>query len=347
MFPRREFLTLAAGAVGASFIPSFVGSAASQDAAFRAEAMAHWRKRINALLARSRLPIIDVQATYIADRTNVGRMIEFMNHLDVAQIVFAAAHAPDSSPSLELYRKHPEYFIPCTNSGEFPRWFREDQVAFVEGLRKDIATGRYFMMGEHEFRHYPSPEQYQAGRMERDITIPIDGPGGHALFKLASDTGVAFQIHYEIEDVLMPALESMLAQYPKAKVIWCHLGLVRYPDRARNYGPDYVRGLIARFPGLRFDLAVSPPNFVYRPSGARDATVLSSGSLNEEWRAVIEAHPDRFLAAGDYRPPVEDRYDRSIKRQRELILDRLSERARHLVAYANAWRLITGEEWKA
>ncbi|MFM2130772.1 MAG: hypothetical protein RL477_2318 [Pseudomonadota bacterium] len=51
------------------------------------------------------------------------------------------------------------------------------------------------------------------------------------------------------------------------------------------------------------------------------------------------------LAADDYRPPVEAHCDRFIARQRELILDRLNEKTRHPVAYGNAWRLITGEDW--
>ena len=65
------------------------------------------------------------------------------------------------------------------------------------------------------------------------------------------------------------------------------------------------------------------------------------------WRALIEKHPERFLAASDYRPPVEQHYRNSILRQRTLILDVLSERARHLVAYGNAWRLVAGMPWVA
>jgi hypothetical protein len=200
-------------------------------------------------------------------------------------------------------------------------------------------------MGEHEFRHLPSPEQVAAGRKDRDITIALDGPAGQQLFQLSETSGLAFQIHYEIEDRLLPALESMLARYPKAKTIWCHLAMIRYPDRAKNYSPSYVASLIDRFPGLHFDLAVPAAGHVYAPSGARDATIYTpSGEIKAEWRAVLEKYSDRFLAASDYRPQVEQHYAANIQRQRKL-LDQLSPATQRHIAFGNAWRLITGQNW--
>jgi hypothetical protein len=289
------------------------------------------------------VPIIDMEATHVPG-TDVERMIGFMERLDVAQIAFAPADAASGQPSIDLHRRHPQHFIPTTNSGEFPRWWRNPQ-AFLDVVRQDLQSGRYYLMGEHEFRHYPSPEQVNAGRRERDITIAIDGPAGETLFRLGEETGVPFQIHYEIEDRLLPPFEAMLERHPTARVIWCHLGMIRYPDQAKAYHPEYVRGLIECFPGLHFDLAVPPPNSVYGPSGARDSTLYAGGALDPSWRALIESHPDRFLSATDYRLPVERRYPDAIGRQRDLILAALSEPARHLVAYGNAWRLITGENW--
>jgi hypothetical protein len=318
--------------------------AQTKDSPSRQEAIAAWKRRVRAILDRGRLPIIDLQATYIEGLTNVPRMIENMNELDVAQIAFAPAHAQTGAPSLDLYRKYPEHFIPTTNSGEFPRWWG-DPLAFLAVARKDVESGMYFFMGEHEFRHYPSPEQVQARRTDRDITIDIAGPAGQALFALSAEFGVAFQIHYEIEDRLLAPLELMLERYPKARVIWCHLAMIRYPERTKRYNAGYVGGLIERFPGLHFDLAVPPPNAIYAPSGARHSTLYSKGQLDDEWKGLIEKYPDRFLSSSDYRPPVADEYPSQITRQRKLILEALSESTRHLVAYGNAWRLITRTPW--
>jgi hypothetical protein len=343
---RRKFL--ASSAALACTWPALMRETAAAriaDSPFRQQAIAAWRRRILSILNRGRLPILDTQATYFEGKTNIPRMLEHLNEFDVAQIAFAPAFSATGAPSLELYRRHPEHFIPTTSSGEFPRWWK-DPLGFVAGLRRDLESGMYFLMGEHEFRHYPSPEQVSAGRSDRDITVDIAGPAGDALFALSAESGIAFQIHYEIEDRLLPPLETMLARHPQARVIWCHLAMIRYPDRASRYGPTYVKELLERFPQLHFDLAVPPPNAIYQPSGARHSTLYSNGRLDQAWAELLEKYPERFLSASDYRIAVADQYPNQIARQRTLILDALSERARHLVAYGNAWRLITGASWQ-
>lgn len=335
---RRQFLlSTCALALSATWHP-----VNAQDIADRTNA---WRRRIESLLVQGTLPIIDLQATYVEGKSDVAWIMQKMDELGVAQIAFAPANAPNSQPSLDLHKKFPEYFIPATNSGEFPRWWT-DPMAFISGVRKDLESGGYAFMGEHEFRHYPSPEQVKGGRSDRDITVELDGPIGDALFQLSEEFGKAFQIHYEIEDRLLPPLEAVLARHPKARVIWCHLAMIRYPDRTSRYGPEYVRALIERFPGLHFDLAVPPAESIYRPSGARQSTLYANGQIDPKWLAVMEAFPERFLASSDYRPPTERDYPHTILNQRK-ILDALSERARHLVAYGNAWRLVTGTPWQA
>ena len=187
-----------------------------------------------------------------------------------------------------------------------------------------------------------SPEHAKGWDEKRDI----QGPGGQALFELSARTGVAFQIHYEIEDSLLPPLEAMLQAHPQARVIWCHLGQVRYPERNSRYGPAYVRALIERFDNLHFDLAVARASFVYKPSGARDSTLFdSSGRVAEGWRQLIEDHPRRFLAASDYRPAVEKHYPQQIGHQRQAILAAFTSSTQRKLAFENAWRLITGSDW--
>ncbi len=311
----------------------------------RAQSIAGWQGRIESILARGRLPIIDVQATYVPGQTNVAKVISMMDETDVAQIVFASAMAADSSPSIEAHRANPAHVIPASNSGEFPRWWTRPEP-FVDGVARDLKGGGYFMMGEHEFRHYPSPEQVEAGQFQRDITVDITGAAGHALFKLSEETGLAFQIHNEIEDRLLAPLESMLTRYRGAKVIWCHLGMIRYPNRSTIYGPAYVTGLIEKFPNLHFDLASPPAQNIYKPSGAHDGTLYdpASGKLRDDWRNVLESHSGRFLAASDYRPQVEQNYTRAIGFQRRL-LEQLSRTSGEAIAFKNAWRLVTGTNW--
>ena len=95
MTNRRHFVLGTVGgmcSIPALLMPHAV-SAQVKDSPFRQEAIATWRRRIRSILEKGRLPIVDLQATYVEARTDVPRMIELMNELDVAQIAFAPAFA--------------------------------------------------------------------------------------------------------------------------------------------------------------------------------------------------------------------------------------------------------------
>lgn len=312
-----------------------------------------WRNRIVRILNSSRIPIIDTQATYWHS-IDIPSVIEWMDENAVAQIAFAPNFSLGSTASLRLQERHPEYFIPTTADASSRHWDQNPQL-FIDTVISDFKSGNYFLMGEYELRHYPSPIQYRSGQMNRDVTIPLDSKPVHDLFRFSEQQRVAFMIHYEIEDELLPPIEQMLSQYPGARVIWSHVGQVRYPDRAKRYTPAYVRSLITRFPNLSFDLGsmVFPGN-VYPGSGERDMMLFEytgrqpyGGYLKKEWLSLFEAHPGRFLAASDIDGGRWKQFPMIIDRLRNLILNELSEQARHLIAYRNAWKLITGNEWKS
>lgn len=353
---RRRFIVGSAAALAnaSSLAPSPSDAIEGSRQLSRAESISGWRQRIRAILAQGRLPIIDTEATYNPKLYDIDFIRNEMDRNDVAQIAFAPIfQSPGGGvSSLDLHRQYPAYFIPTTSDGVTRHWFNDGQ-SFVDTAIAEIRSGEYFFMGEHELRHYPSPLQAKAGRNDRDITISLDSPAVQALFRFSEESGVAFQIHYEIEDVLLPPLETLFARYPGARVIWCHLGQIRYPDRSTIYGPNYVRWLIEKFPNLHFDLGLPGPPHVYPPSGARDMTIYEftksyppyNGFLKKEWRDLINDHPERFLAASDIDGNRFREFPRAIARLRYLVMDQLNERARHLVAYRNAWRLIVREDW--
>jgi hypothetical protein len=248
-----------------------------------------------------------------------------------------------SHSSHDFVRQFPEHFIPTGNGGNHPAWTRNAD-RFLDDNERFIVEHAYPLMGEFEVRHYPSPRQIERKDMHRDVAIPIDGPQGHRLFAFAERTGVPFQLHYEIEDALLGPLEAMLARYPRAKVIWCHLAQVRYASRATRYRAPYLRALLEKHPNLYVDTAFGGPNSVYQPSGERHARVWDSrGDIHAEWKDLIRDHPYRFLAAldigGDRMHRVEE-WTRTLRN----FLSKVPDRARPIVAYGAAWKLLFGEE---
>jgi hypothetical protein len=118
---------------------------------------------------------------------------------------------------------------------------------FLDAQEEAARNRKILLYGEFEFRHYPSPRELKRSGQERDVKIPIDGPTGHHLFAMSERTGLAFQIHYEIEDALLAPLEAMLTRYPKAKVIWCHLAQIRYIERLAEYDRNH-RAFLQQLP---------------------------------------------------------------------------------------------------
>jgi len=199
-------------------------------------------------------------------------------------------------------------------------------------------------MGEFEFRHYMSPRQYKNNETDRDVAIPINSPAAQKLFAFSARSGISFQIHYEIEDKLLPPLETMLTKYPQAKVIWCHLAQIRYARRAKNYTPEYVRKLIETYPNLYFDLAFGNSASVYPGSNEKHARVWDGGSrVKQAWIDLITAHPYRFLAALDIGGDRMDEVGENTRTLRKFIAN-LPKETQAIVAYKAAWKLLFNEQ---
>lgn len=246
--------------------------------------------------------------------------------------------------SEKLLASYPDRFIPVGNGGQPPTLI-EATDEFLNAHEVAAQKKQIMLLGEFEFRHYPSPRQVQRGEMDRDVNIPINGPIGHKVFSLSERTGMPLQIHYEVENELLAPLESMLQQYPKAKVIWCHIAQIRYIERASRYTPTYVDALIKRFPNLYFDTAFGDANSIYPLNNQRHARIWAdNGSLKTEWRDLIVAHSKRFLSALDLGGDRLHRIAEYDQNHRDF-LKRLPTETQHQVAYRSAWSLLFGEDF--
>jgi predicted TIM-barrel fold metal-dependent hydrolase len=304
-------------------------------------------RRIDAIRRVNTLPILDIESSYNPYQIDLAAFTRAMDKNGVA-LMALSVNMPGgryngqnrwSHHAFELVRDYPQHFLPTGNGGVDPAWTRHPE-AFLDDNEAFIIAHRYPLMGEFEFRHYPSPRQIERREFDRDVTVPIDGPHGHRLFAFAERTGVPFQIHYEIEDELLAPLEAMLARYPKAKVIWCHFAQIRYGARAKLYGPRYLADLFERHPNLYVDTAFGGPNAIYKPSGERHARYWSD---TKAWLELIEAWPYRFLAALDIGGDRMNRLDEWSINLRHF-LDTIPGKARQIVACGAAWKLLFGEE---
>ena len=313
---------------------------------------AGYAQRLKKLLSAGELPYIDIESSCDSTRLDIESFAKRMDRLNIGLMALSADIGKGQfvkgvrfdTLSERLLASYPDRFIPVGNGGQPPALTRAPNE-FLDAQEQAAQAKQIMLLGEFEFRHYPSPRQVKRGEMDRDVQIPIDGPTGHHVFSLSEKTGLPFQIHYEIEDELLPPLEKMLGQYPKARVIWCHLAQIRYIERASRYGPVYIDALIKRFPNLYFDTAFGDSRSVYPLSNQRHSRVWAGdGSLDSEWRDVIAANAKRFLSALDL---GQDRLQQIVEYDlnHRNFLKRLPVETQHQVAYRSAWSLLFGEEF--
>lgn len=190
-----------------------------------------WHKRIELMASRGQLPVFDIESTFLNDEIIDNRFVQRMDEVGVAIIAFGIEARPRWRAALRtLVNRYPSQCMPVPIASlheHVPHAADADE--FLSHTFEVILETGYPTMGEYFFRHYPSNVQQLSNRWQIiDVHIPIDGPYGNRLFAFSQAHDLPFQIHYEVENELLDPLDKMLTRYPGAKVVWCHLGRVRF-----------------------------------------------------------------------------------------------------------------------
>ncbi len=336
----------------------------------QAEIEHKWKARIQSLLDEDMVPLIDLLS--FLPRENSKPVIrwtkEIMDAEGVALISFAGYWAPKESGGKghrwdyfihRVVNADPDRFILTTNKGGNKNWWNKKSGRswdYIDQLEEQVLSGNYPFIGQIEFRHYRSNAQCKAGKVDRDIDIPIDGPLGHRVFQLSAASGIPFSIHLEPENSALTALQKMLQSYPKAKVIVSHFGQVRHPQKESKFGPKLVEQMLTDYPNLYFDLSTGEPGRVYKCGDHRvlDTVIWEGGrwgsqtdSLKKEYRDIFIRFSNRFVAGFDYGPANRQSADylkQRIENMRRILHD-LPDEAKHNIGYRNAWHLLTKNAW--
>ena len=337
----------------------------------QAEIEDKWQVRIQSFLDKDVIPLIDLLSFLPREDSKpvIRWTKDIMDEDGVALISFAGYWAPKEPGSKghrwdyfihRLVNAEPDRFILTTNKGGNKNWWKQKSGRprdYIEQLEQQVLGGDYPFIGQIEFRHYMSNAQCRAGKIHRDINIPLNGPNGHRVFKLSSVTSVPFSIHLEPEDSPLDALEEMLQVYPKAKVIVSHFGQIRHPDREQHFEPQLIEHLLMAYPNLYFDLSNGAPGRKYKCDDLRvidtviwdeDGRGGQTDRLKMDYKKILIKFSDRFVAGFDY-GPSNRQSPNFLKRRIEnirLILRDLPDEAKHNIGYRNAWYLLTHKTWK-
>ena len=301
-----------------------------------------FRAKIEGMLDKGILPVIDVEYHH-GDKIEIERLSKRMDENGVALVWLGPNEKMGSEASLRMNLAYPDRIVPTTVHGDGKLWHKSDR-GFLEKLAADVRSGKYFAMGEFEARHYRSDTN------TRDVHMPVDSEAMRVVFELSGEAGIPFLLHHEAEDQLLPEVERMLAQYPKAKMIWCHAGRNRNPNTWIKFRTSAgVRELLQKHPNLFFDVLQSKPGSRYQ-SGYVEGIMYDvygdRAGLNKEWKKLFEDFPDRFLFGSDINTGRFGDYDRVLHTFRSVVFPDLRKDVAERMAFKNAWKFMAGKEWE-
>ncbi|MBF0194513.1 MAG: amidohydrolase [Magnetococcales bacterium] len=166
-------------------------------------------------------------------------------------------------------------------------------------------------------------------------TASVNNRAFHEILKQASEIGLLVVLHCDIntirnDDKLNPAhyldVVNVLRKHPKANIIWAHTGLGRYVKPTTNHTELLLN--ILNDPALShvyFDLAWDEIA----------KYIQATPETTRKWAAVINAHPERFLAGTDsVAPRTQEKYFKNYTVHQPLI-DLLSNKASRMVRLEN------------
>lgn len=296
--------------------------------ASREARLALWERTLRAHLEAGRLPILDA-AVSLAEWADPGALLREM---DASGVALAAVTALDEKTLWAAVEKHPDRFLPLTTEAPEAAWAR-GAGGHISSIERQLGRGA---VGIGPLR----AQGAAGGEAGRFRALALE-----AVLGLAAERRAPVLLGVPPADADIGRIERALAAHPRARVIWIEAG--RIPEAAMNpgYGHALLRAMSLRHAGLSFALSTRPapgPSRVIRPR--RNLLYDPSGRLSQEWKAILDSRVDHFLTAGS--PGAGGDYARWMRGYRRAVIEALSPAARPRVAYQNAWRLLTGREWK-
>jgi len=209
------------------------------------------------LQADEPLPVADAHVHYSHDSVELTppeRVIEIMRD---ANLKFALVSSSDDKGTQLLTELAPDLIIPglrpYRRRGELDTWYTDPEaLAYVERL---LATHRYATIGEFHI-------------FGEGADLPIM----RRLVELADEYNLVMHAHSDAD-----AVERLLAQNSRVKVLWAHSG---FED------PEQIADMLARHDRLWADLAFR-------------ADVGSGGVLTDDWIKLFTDFPDRMMLGTD------------------------------------------------
>ena len=312
------------------------GKVPASKRAGRAKRAGLYRKTLKARITSGRaglagrLPIIDLEVMLPAK----GDISALIRAMDTAGVALAVVTSGDVETIRRAAARHPGRIVPLTAAPEGKAWATRS-AAHLKAARRQLGAGAYGI----------GRVRMDLGGKRRLGPAPKGGLRGPPL-RLSAEKKVPLWLDMAPEDHGLGWLERQLRAHPAASVLWSRAGYHSAPEKLPGYGHGLLRALTLRRPNLFMTLTQRPP--VPRgpvPAPRTNLLFDRGGGFSPEWREMIEARIAHFATSSAAGPEGLTGYPGRVRAYRRRILGALTPPARRRLAYRNAWRILTGEDW--
>ncbi len=212
---------------------------------------------------------------HVVEKASPDYIVTAMDQANVDTIIIMRKEDKVSDEDMLAYhQQHPNRIVPVI--GLQTIGWRDHRPVFLRNVRTKVESKHYKWMGEASLR----------GQVNGHLITPPDSPMLQELLELSAKHQFPVSIHHNAFDPReIQLFVDTMAKHPRAIVIWCHwCGLG---------DPAKVRPWLEQLPNLYCDLG-----WLHQDQSAfPNRLVNDNGQFVPAWKELIEAYPDRFLAA--------------------------------------------------
>ncbi|MBT4699886.1 MAG: amidohydrolase family protein [Rhodospirillaceae bacterium] len=278
--------------------------------------------------AAEKIPIIDAHSQ-VDHLTDLDSIVPLLDKAGVRRVILAARGKLKHFDMGALANKYPDRItIAMRTKG---RAYAANKPRYYKLLRKQTEMDQFRGMAEVILWHA------EKGDKAPEWSVPVKSPQVQAALKIALERKWPFIPHYEFGSAgffsrggFMKELEGLLQDYPNHPFLLIHMAQLDAKEAKR---------LIEAHGNVHF-LTSHANTYSVSRSNQPWVNMFDGEKLSAEWRALIIAHPDRFVMAFDnvFSEHWGTYFLEQVALWRKALAD-LPVKVAHMIAHGNAERL--------
>jgi predicted TIM-barrel fold metal-dependent hydrolase len=279
--------------------------------------------------AAGELYFVDAHSQVDEDVSDLDLIIRRMDAAGVYRTILTARSGRKPGEVAKFAAQHPQRIVPSVRTKSDA--FDKNPGKWRKYIQAQLNSGRFQAMAEILLYHA------KKGNKAPEVRVYPEDDRVKFILGAAVERGWPFVVHIEFASLspqererFMISLETLLREYPVLPILLNHMGQLQPPEAAR---------LIRSHANFHL-LTAHTTSAITRESREPWTRMFEGEHLAPDWKALMLAHPDRFVFALDnvWHKHWDEFYLEQVKQWRQALAD-VPPSVAHAVAHGNAERL--------